>query len=669
MSGEKTGNAISAEEAQDNPWTELMEDDSPDDEQSEEAEPQGKFYHASDIRRHVVNAQSIALGIKRATPDEVKFASVEGFIDQQSPERQAEMRRDFAKLELLRLDMDNTTGQDNHLEAYEDYIEKKGDIISRHLDEPDCVEYLMEVTGEPIEAVVNGMFIADSGRTLGHFDHISELLQENFGEEADQAAYNILQGAAIMGDISGENPGDFGMDELNDLFELGRQKDLELDSYMPVMFLQVAAKSEDAQDQENLVDNLEFLSDSGIEIKHVVEELCFDGKFATLLEHADRFAEYGIDVKSEVDDFVKNAIEEPKNNVGMVLQNPQAYQEYGVDVKWLLENNLPWVWHGKAKEMIRQKEDELREIGIELSQIESDSIALQAEIEMGYQEEFRDKMIPSRDLPAEVRSEWQGNVDKFLEEEDFDQTRVVLKQFLPEEWSQMERGEKEQAIQEFGAMIAESYHINHPYEIKIVPDSEIDPDNEDPGNSTYGTHKVNYRLARNPEMQECAKKLAAVGIEPVWLPQSEVKINEDGLSDGLETVDTVVHELRHAFQSEQSFLYRHGYYEHEQPTGDFEFLPHLAKYYAANLQAGNYCKSKDSYTEYRDQLVEADAFMFGERYQKVLKFIYEQPEPTEEEQKEKPKEEQESRNGLTRKAGRKLREWWQNKIRRKSGED
>lgn len=142
-------------------------------------------YGAEDVKTWMTEATSAALGLVEPKSEE-NFVSVDGFIDQRPKNRQAEMKRDFVNLELLRLGMKNAD-QDNSSETRKEYMAKKFDIINKHLGEPDCVEYLMEVTGEPIEVTVAGMFIANSRRALGHFEHISEMLEDGFGDEAEQA--------------------------------------------------------------------------------------------------------------------------------------------------------------------------------------------------------------------------------------------------------------------------------------------------------------------------------------------------------------------------------------------------------------------------------------------------------------------------------------------------
>lgn len=578
-------------------------------------------YRAKDVKLRATDAASVALGLKELKPEEA-FVSVDGFIDQQPRERQAEMRRDFANLELLRLDLKNAS-PDTHSEAHRDYVTEKFNIISRHLGEEDCVEYLMEVTGEPIETVVSGMAMTDFGVAFNHFDHISEILQDSFGEEAEQAAYNMFQGAATVMDmmewddlgVSAE-PKFLRPDDYITLFDFAGKRGLEVDDFLPFAYLHTVAAAGDADDQEELFYNLSFLDDYGVRPEDVTEEFCRNGEFMAVLKWADQFDQFNFDVKQPIDRYVREAISTPQNIVMKVLRNPKAYQDYGIDIKQVLENNLPKVWSTMQESGVtRLVTEKIAEVGVDLGQVERDYTELQTEIGAGFQEEFDEAYISQNNVPPEVRAEWQHSADMVSGRENLDQIRALFQDFTPDKWNNKERVEREQILGKYAEMLAENYNLSQPYELRLVPDEELNAaDNDGTGSSTYGQHKVEYILARDPSMQKYAEKMRQAGVETTWLYRSIVSINEDCLADGMQIADTVAHELRHAFQREQEFLWRMGYYDQENPQGEFDYLPQLAQYFAANFQSGNYYEAKDSYTDYREQLVEADAFMLGEHY-------------------------------------------------------
>ncbi len=578
-------------------------------------------HEAKDVRLRLTDAAGVAFGLKELKPEEA-LVSADGFIDQQSRERQAEMRHDFANLELLRLDLKNAS-PDNHSEAHRDYVTEKFNIISRHLSEEDCVEYLMEVTGEPIEAVVSGMIMTDFGAAFNHFDHISEMLQDGFGEEAEQAAYNMFQGTATIMDMMEWDNLDVSVepkflrpDDYTTLFDFAGQRGLEVDDFLPFAYLRTVAAAGDVDDQEELFYNLSFLDDYGVRPEDVTEEFCRNGEFMAVLKWADQFDQFNFDVRQPIDDYVQEAISTPQNIVMKVLRNPKAYQDYGINIKQVLENNLPKVWSIMQKSGVtRLVAEKIAEVGVDLEQVERDYAELQIEIDTGFQEEFSEAYISQNNVPPEVRAEWQHSADMVSGRENLDRIRALFQDFTPDKWKNKERAEQEQVIGKYAEMLAENYNLSQPYELKLVPDGELNTtDNDGTGSSTYGQHKIKYILARDPSMQEYAEKMRQAGIETTWLYRSIVSINEDCLADGMQIADTVAHELRHAFQREQEFLWRMGYYDQKNPHGEFDYLPQLAQYFAANFQSGNYYEAKDSYTDYREQLVEADAFMLGEHY-------------------------------------------------------
>lgn len=89
------GGASPSEEVPKTQWDELARTEFVGDTGSHEAK---------DVRLRLTDAAGVAFGLKELKPEEA-FVSVDGFMDQQSRERQAEMRHDFANLELLRLDL------------------------------------------------------------------------------------------------------------------------------------------------------------------------------------------------------------------------------------------------------------------------------------------------------------------------------------------------------------------------------------------------------------------------------------------------------------------------------------------------------------------------------------------------------------------------------------
>jgi hypothetical protein len=82
-----------------------------------------------------------------------------------------------------------------------------------------------------------------------------------------------------------------------------------------------------------------------------------------------------------------------------------------------------------------------------------------------------------------------------------------------------------------------------------------------------------------------------------YSPSANVlSINEDNLGDGPETVDTVSHEYRHAYQRQRS----------ENPENERDFM------FQDNFR--NYTKPEEDYEEYKNQILERDAREYAQRF-------------------------------------------------------
>lgn len=374
------------------------------------------------------------------------------------------------------------------------------------------------------------------------------------------------------------------------------------------------AKTDDAIAQEELLRDTEILREQGVKPEKIFEGFCKEGRFATVASDADWYEKHDIDIQEQFNKFARKAVSSAGNIADTLLRNPQAYQEAGFDARRLLENNLPKVW-AQSGWKIRSQVDELAKIGVDISQVEEEGQAYDAEMSLGHQAGFENPSFAVNSLPPNVNSEWQQSIKNMLERENLEQTVPILRNFTLQRWQQLQRSDRERAINILAEKLSDSYGLFCPYEVRFVAKEDLG-NNGRSGNSVFGTCHVDYQPARDLEMQECAEKVRAAGIDATWLPKSIININEDAIENGAKLAGTIAHEMRHAFQEEQAFLYRRGYYNQAEPSDNFEQLPHLAQYYAANLQREYYHESTDSYIEYRQQLVEYDAFFLGDRYQR-----------------------------------------------------
>lgn len=625
-------------------WEDLAEVDFVDDTR-DGIEVQKEQLDPEEAKRRMVSAPWIALGTEKADTSE-PLVSAGLNLEDEPIERQAEMRRDFAALETLRIDLGSSeNGVEERAVIRDQFLRKKAEITKRRLAEPDCIEYLMEVTGDPIEAVTMDMFLVDPGRTLRHFGHMSELLEDNFGDNANQAAYNMLQYAVLGEDLLKMNNRDkacqllppekdfdfegvFQMPKAEDyrnMLSLAKRYNLEADKHMADKYAEIASGSNDTDVRDQLIDDLDVLGNQGVEPGIVSEWLCRNGHFDDLMERGEDFANHDIDVRNKVQSFIREAISTPEDVAMKVLRNPEAYQKYGVDVKRVLENNLPQAWIFVALD-VRSDPARFEAFGLDLDQIEADSKAYYKEMAMGNQPGFEGDSFSYEDCPPEVKEDYRHNYNNTIEREEA-YLGTVLYDFAAQNWSHKNSKERKATINNFARTMAKIYKINRPFEVGIFPDEHFRSGESNPANTTFGQHSTQYYLARDPAMAEYRQKLQTWGVEATWLPYSVVKINEVCLANGAKCVETISHEMRHMFQGEQAFMYRMGYYDEAKEgatNDDLDYLPNLAKFYSANLQDKCYHKSKNSYDAYRQQLVENDAFSYGAKYKEAVMSATEQ---------------------------------------------
>lgn len=628
-------------ESSTNGWDSLSSVDfAGDNIESLEADTAPKFRDPEEMKMRTAQAPFVVIGAETSQFGN-KVVDVDGFLESQPMARRRQMIDERISLEGKRLRLRPNLVSENQPEPYDEYLRQKSDLIRQHLDEPDCVEYLMSVTNEPIEVVMSGMFMVDPGRTLDHFDHTSELLRDEFGDKSDQATYNILQYATMgknslkMNDFDKtlETPshiklgyeGIFRLPSARDqrqLMELAKRKDLKVDTYMSDEYVRTAANSEHELDREQLFDDLDLFGEQGITPERVMKNLCKAGEHMTIARHTEDFSRHGIEAVRSIWAFLQDIQERPRGAAFVYLNNPQAYQRFRIPVKQVVENNLPRVRDWEANLTGKQRRN-LEVLGIDMNQLRRDGEDWDAEKDVGYQREFRGEFVDAYDLPEQVRDEWRDSLDALVLHEDGKAIKEKMRAFAPENWQKMDGEERAQAIEGYASVLAKNYNLHQPYEIRYVSGESS---NSGMGDSVYGEQHNEYRLARDPEMQEYSEKMRAVGINATWLPKSVVSLNTDYFDEGMHLAGTIAHELRHAYQSEQAFLWKQGYEAESHPDSVFDFFPVLARYFAGNLQSDCYRKAEDSYSEYRNQLIEYDAFLVGDFYKDTLKDVAKEEE-------------------------------------------
>lgn len=591
--------------------------DSPD--RYEEAEVE---YSPDDLRRRMFTTAAESLGRKNIEESD-PLVSVESYLERQSPECQSEIMADQEMLKELRQEyrrnlMIGNSGAPNN------YFKQKQDIIRRHFDDPDCISYLMAAASEPVEVAVADMLATDAGRATGHFAELSQILEPKFGKNAGQAAFDILQMGLNNIELSGGN-GDFSPVTIADtdrLIDLAEQKDLGIDHSFLHMYLRQAGSSPDIKDQEAVANRLEIMAKNDVSPSEVLSAMIDRENFAAAVNQSAVFAQYRLDAKATIDKRIQEILDSPASVAEHLIDNPQPYQEYGIDVRWVLRNNLPKIWEISGDHLSYNAE-KIAELGVDLDQIAADSASLSREKEVGLVSGFSKEAMFVSELPPEVKKEWQESVENYKEREDSARTRELLAKLRPENWGNVDRSERERILNEYLEVLVGNYNIKHPVHVRIVSENELLSYDEkakakEAGLSRVGQCHSGLILADSPEAEDFTAKVREVGIGAPWILCSEVRLNEETLNDGEMVADFLAHEMRHAFQEEQSFLYRHGYYNQENPGGDFEHLPHLAQYFTANMQREYHSQSLDSYDDYRNQLIEADAFYFGQYYQDLL---------------------------------------------------
>lgn len=145
-----------------------------------------------------------------------------------------------------------------------------------------------------------------------------------------------------------------------------------------------------------------------------------------------------------------------------------------------------------------------------------------------------------------------------------------LEPFSPEKWKELSERERVKAINEFSVQLADQLDIERKPKIKYFRDAD----------------------------DVCG----------AYYPDTNVlKINKSLLQDPGELVDTIAHEIRHAYQyqralkaeTKQDYLYRFNFEHYVSPT---------------RMDDGSYVL----FSEYQDQLVEAEARAFADIFRKEV---------------------------------------------------
>lgn len=169
--------------------------------------------------------------------------------------------------------------------------------------------------------------------------------------------------------------------------------------------------------------------------------------------------------------------------------------------------------------------------------------------------------IDDESLLAEIFGRFEDEFDFDFELDD--EIQAVLDRFGSAKWESLSDGEKVEAINELASVIAKKLGIDE-----------------------------------EPRIQFCDGQNGACG---AFVPgENKVEINRNILSDPKEVIDTIAHEMRHAYQHQraelletwQDFLYRLNFENYISPV---------------SLADGKYL----FFTDYQDQLVEAEARAFA----------------------------------------------------------
>jgi hypothetical protein len=141
--------------------------------------------------------------------------------------------------------------------------------------------------------------------------------------------------------------------------------------------------------------------------------------------------------------------------------------------------------------------------------------------------------------------------------------REATEDFSPENWDSYSPDDQKEAIQGLADYCANDLGIENPPEIEYYY-------NEDPGDFGSSSDGV-------------------------------ISINEYTMGDGTETADTIAHEMRHQYQSEQA--------ANPESTEGQAFRDSL----------DNYISPEDDFDAYQQQLVESDARDYASRFRDMIK--------------------------------------------------
>lgn len=167
--------------------------------------------------------------------------------------------------------------------------------------------------------------------------------------------------------------------------------------------------------------------------------------------------------------------------------------------------------------------------------------------------------IDEESLLAEIFGRFEDEFDFELDEE----VQVVLDRFGAAQWERLTDSEKVEAIKELAAVIGKKLEIEE-----------------------------------NPEIQFYNGQDGSCG---AYIPdENKVEINRNTMDDPQEVVDTVAHEMRHAYQHQRAGL--------QETWQDMLYKINFENYISPiPLADGKYL----FFTDYQDQLVEAEARAFA----------------------------------------------------------
>lgn len=212
---------------------------------------------------------------------------------------------------------------------------------------------------------------------------------------------------------------------------------------------------------------------------------------------------------------------------------------------------VPTDWEGVAS---RLKEDELEEAGIE-GNVESTDATIEPidPSEIDYDEVFEG--LDSYDFDG---------VDYLQDAERLDSS---LGAFQPERWQELDLDQQKEAMTELAEYVQEVTGLENPPSIEFY---------NNPVDGDYGGYMVSTNT---------------------------LSINEHMLYDSNEAADTVAHELWHAYQHERAM--------NPQSAKDYQYQYNFEHYVSPKRDMfGRFV----NFTEYQDQLVEAEARAFAEQF-------------------------------------------------------